>query len=97
MLVLWREQRRHPDGASLRDLLRIAPDVAPLLRRLPADRAVPIGARIWLGALLLYLLSPIDLVPDFIPVLGYLDDALICVIALRLATRAAGPAAIRQH
>jgi len=97
VLVLWLEQRRHPAGASLRDLLRLAPDVARLLRRLVADRSVDMGVRIWLGVLLVYLLSPIDLIPDFIPVLGYADDALVVAIALRFATRRAGSAAIEAH
>jgi len=46
---------------------------------------------------LVYLLSPIDLIPDFIPVLGYADDALVVAIALRFATRRAGSAAIERH
>lgn len=97
VLILWREQRRQPDGATLRDLLRLAPDVARLLKRLATDRTVPAGVRIWLAVLLVYLLSPIDLIPDFIPVLGYADDALVVVIALRFATRRAGSAAVEQH
>ena len=97
VLFLWIEQRRHPGGASLRDLLRLAPDVARLLRRLASDRSVSIGVRIWLGVLLVYLLSPIDLIPDFIPVLGYADDALVVAIALRFATRRAGSQAIEHH
>lgn len=94
---LWLEQRRHPDRASLRDLLRLAPDVIRLVKRLVSDPTVSIGVRIWLVALLVYLLSPIDLVPDFIPVLGYVDDALIVAIALRYATRRAGNDAIERH
>ncbi|MCU1551929.1 MAG: hypothetical protein JWR36_2489 [Glaciihabitans sp.] len=105
LLILWAalavvllvEQRKHPDGASLRDLLRLAPDVARLLKRLASDRSVPLAVRIMLLALLVYLLSPIDLIPDFIPVLGYADDALVVAIALRFATRRAGTAAIQQH
>lgn len=97
VLALWLEQRRHGDVVSLRELLRLAPDVVRLLGRLVRDRTVDVRTRIWLGALLLYLLSPIDLVPDFIPVLGYLDDALVVVIALRAATRAAGSDAIGRH
>lgn len=97
VLVLWLEQRKHPGRASLLDLLRIAPDVARLLKRLAADRAVPVGVRIWLGVLLVYLISPIDLIPDFIPVLGYADDALVVAIALRFATRRAGSEAIERH
>ncbi|MBC7596685.1 MAG: DUF1232 domain-containing protein [Kineosporiaceae bacterium] len=96
VLILWMEQRKHPGRASLLDLLRLAPDVARLLRRLAADRTVPVGTRVWLVVLLVYLVSPIDLIPDFIPVLGYTDDALVVAIALRFATRHAGSAAIER-
>jgi uncharacterized membrane protein YkvA (DUF1232 family) len=97
VLALWLEQRRHPGRAKLVDLLRLAPDVVRLLRRLAADQTVPLGVRIWLGVLVVYLISPIDLIPDFIPVLGYADDALIVAIALRFATRRAGSDAIERH
>lgn len=95
--VLWVEQRRHPGRTSFVDLLRLAPDVVRLLKRLASDKSVPVGVRIWLGILLVYLVSPIDLIPDFIPVLGYADDALVVAIALRYATRRAGRAAIEKH
>lgn len=97
VLILWLEQRRHPARASLHALLRLAPDVARLLKRIAVDPSVPASVRLWLGVLLVYLLSPIDLIPDFIPVLGYADDALVVAIALRFATRRAGPAAIERH
>ena len=97
VLVLWLEQRRHPAGFSLPDLLRLAPDVARLLNRLSGDRKVSFGVRIWLAVLLVYLLSPIDLIPDFIPVLGYADDAIVVAIALRFATRRAGREAVERH
>lgn len=97
VLVLWGEQRKHAGRSSFRDLLRLAPDVVRLLRRLAADRTVAWGVRVWLVVLLVYLVSPIDLIPDFIPVLGYADDALVVAIALRFATRRAGTAAIERH
>jgi len=97
VLVLWAEQRRHPRGASVRDLLRLAPDVVRLLNRLASDRSVSIRVRIWLGVLLVYLVSPIDLIPDFIPVLGYADDALVVAIALRFAIRHAGRESVDEH
>ncbi len=97
VVVLWIEQRRTPGTVSLGDILRLAPDVIRLVTRLVRDRTVSIGVRIWLGVLLVYLLSPIDLIPDFIPVLGYADDALVVAIALRFASRRAGSAAIERH
>jgi len=68
-----------------------------LLKRLAADRTVSIRVRIWLGVLLVYLVSPIDLIPDFIPVLGYADDALVVAIALRFAFRRAGRDSVEGH
>jgi uncharacterized membrane protein YkvA (DUF1232 family) len=94
--TLWRSQRPM-ERSRLRDLLRLVPDVARLLRRLSADRSVPTGVRLWLVILLVYLLFPIDLIPDFIPVLGYADDAVVIVLAIRFAMRWAGRAAIERH
>jgi uncharacterized membrane protein YkvA (DUF1232 family) len=95
--VMWSAQRRHPDRARLRDALRLIPDVVRLLRRLAADPALPRGIRVRLWLLMLYLIIPIDLIPDFIPVLGYADDAIIVAIAIRSIARTAGTDALRQH
>jgi uncharacterized membrane protein YkvA (DUF1232 family) len=95
--ALWWASRKQVDKVTLKDALRLVPDVVRLLRRLVADPTVPRGVRIWLGALLAYLLSPIDLIPDFIPFLGYADDALIVAVVLRFATRHAGVAALERH
>jgi len=95
--LLWRYARRHPDTVSMRDALRLLPNVARLIRRLTADKAVPLGVRVRLVLLLVYLASPIDLVPDFIPVVGYADDALLVAVVLRSVIRRAGPDAIERH
>ena len=97
LALLWRAQRHTPDKTRLRDALRLVPDVVRLLRRLAGDRALPRSVRFRLWLLLIYLISPIDLIPDFIPVLGYADDAIIVAIALRSITRRAGPEAVEQH
>lgn len=97
LAMLWRAQRHQSDKAGIRDALRLIPDVVRLLRRLAADPALPRGVRIRLLMLLGYLLMPIDLVPDFIPVIGYADDAIIVAIALRSVARRAGPEALDAH
>ena len=86
-----------PRGALLREALRLLPDVLRLIRRLAADPDLPRGVRIRLGALLAYLALPIDLIPDFIPVLGYADDAIIVTAVLRSVVRRAGAGAVRAH
>ncbi|MEQ0558141.1 YkvA family protein [Amycolatopsis sp. NEAU-NG30] len=86
-----------PRGGLLREALRLLPDVLRLLRRLAADKTLPRGVRVRLGLLLAYLALPIDLVPDFIPVLGYADDAIIVTAVLRGVVRRAGIDAVRAH
>src|SRR5436190_20798984 len=97
VVMLWRVQRDLGQHASLTPALRLLPDVIRLLHRLVSDPALPRRVRTVLALLLGYLLSPIDLIPDFIPVLGYADDAIIAAIALRSITRHAGPAALDRH
>lgn len=86
-----------PKDISVTDALRVLPDIVVLLRRLAADPQLPRGVRVRLLLMLLYLILPIDLVPDFIPVLGYADDAIVVVVALRSAARRAGPDALDKH
>ena len=86
-----------PKGNLLKETLRLLPDLVRLLRRLAGDRSVPRAARARLWLLLAYLAIPIDLVPDFVPVLGYADDAIIVSLVLRSVVRRAGPHVIRRH
>ena len=95
--LLWRSRSLYPGTVSMRDALRLLPDVIRLLRRLAADPNVPRGVRVRLLLLVAYLLSPIDLIPDFVPVLGYADDIIIVAIALRSVTRRAGQDAVERH
>ena len=95
--LLWRTYRHDADTHLLREVLRLLPDLIRLLRRLAADPELPRGVRVRLGLLIAYLVSPIDLIPDFVPVLGYADDALVVAVALRSVTRRAGASAITRH
>lgn len=86
-----------PDRGQLKEAFRLLPDLLRLLRRLAADRTLPRGVRIRLGLLLAYLAMPFDLIPDFIPVLGYADDVIIVTAVLRSTVRRAGLDAVRRH
>jgi uncharacterized membrane protein YkvA (DUF1232 family) len=86
-----------PEPGRLREALRLLPDLLRLLHRLAREPHLPRGVRIRLGLLLLYLAVPIDLIPDFIPVLGYADDAIIVIAVLRSVVRRAGLDAVRRH
>jgi uncharacterized membrane protein YkvA (DUF1232 family) len=92
--ILWFNR---PDDLRLRDTLRLLPDLVRLLRRLAADSTLPSGVRIRLWLLLAYLALPIDIVPDFIPVIGYADDAVIVALVLRSVARRAGRDALQRH
>jgi uncharacterized membrane protein YkvA (DUF1232 family) len=93
-LVLWLTK---PGDYDLKEALRLLPDLIRLIKRLAADPATPRGVRIRLALLLGYLALPFDLIPDFVPVLGYADDAIIVALVLRSATRSAGPDALAKH
>ncbi len=86
-----------PADLRVTDILRLLPDTVVLLRRLAADPDLPRGVRVRLLLLLAYLALPIDLIPDFIPVLGYADDAIVVALALRSVTRRAGSQALDKH
>jgi uncharacterized membrane protein YkvA (DUF1232 family) len=93
LLLLWRAR---PPDLTVREALRLLPDLVRLVRRLAADRSLPRGVRVRLWLLLVYLLSPVDLVPDVVPVLGYADDVVVVALALRSVVRASGAPAVRR-
>ncbi len=84
-------------GLDLRAAARLAPDLAHLLRALARDPESARGVRVRLVILLAYLASPIDIVPDFVPVLGQVDDVILIGLVLRHVVRRAGPAAVERH
>ena len=86
-----------PRRGVLREAPRLLPDSLRLLRRLLSDRGLPRGVRWRAGLVVGYLALPIDLVPDFIPVLGHADDAIVVVLVLRSMVRRAGLPAVRGH
>jgi uncharacterized membrane protein YkvA (DUF1232 family) len=86
-----------PREVPLRELLAVVPDVLRLLRSLVADRSVPADVRFVLIGLIAWILSPIDLIPEFIPVLGPLDDVVVAVVAMRYVRRRVGIAELEAR
>jgi uncharacterized membrane protein YkvA (DUF1232 family) len=84
-------------GRDARDVARFIPDCIVLFKRLLGDPRVPRSAKLAIGLLVPYLAMPFDLVPDFIPVAGQLDDALVVWAALRSVLRSAGPDLLAEH
>jgi len=80
-----------------RALAGFVPDCARLFARLARDPRVARRHKLMLAALAVYLASPIDLVPDFVPVAGQLDDAILVALVLRATLRSAGPGLMSEH
>lgn len=85
--------RRLPPGL-LREVAAFLPSCVTVARRLRADPRVPLRAKVALGAAALWVVSPIDLIPEFLPVIGPLDDVVVVVLALRYAARQVPRAAL---
>ena len=82
---------------SLRDMARFIPDCVVLVSRLLRDPRVPRRHKLILGALVGYLALPFDLVPDFIPVAGHLDDVLVVALTLRAVLKGTRGDLLREH
>jgi uncharacterized membrane protein YkvA (DUF1232 family) len=80
-----------------RALATFIPDCLVLFRGLVRDPRVPASRKLLLGALIAYLPMPFDLVPDFIPVAGQLDDAILAALVLRTLVRSGGPELVREY
>ena len=79
-----------PRDVRLGELVRVVPDVVRLARGLLADRSVPVSVKAALLGLLAWLINPIDVIPEFIPVLGPLDDVVVAILVLRFVRRRIG-------
>jgi uncharacterized membrane protein YkvA (DUF1232 family) len=80
-----------------RALASFIPDCIVLVHRLLRDPRVPRRRKFLLVALIAYLALPFDLIPDFIPVAGQLDDVIIVVLVLRRVLRGGGETVLREH
>ena len=94
LVVFW---VLRPRDVSVRELLGVIPDVLRLLRSLIADGSVPADVRIVLIGLIAWIVSPIDLIPEFIPGLGPLDDVIVAIVAMRYVRRRVGLDALRER
>ena len=93
LVLFW----QRPRGASVGEILLIVPETLRLLASLAKDGNLARGVRLRLGLLLVYLALPFDLIPDFIPVIGQLDDMIIAVLVLRSVVKLAGADVVAAH
>jgi uncharacterized membrane protein YkvA (DUF1232 family) len=94
ILVVWRSA---PSKATALDVVRLLPDVLRLAASLARDPVTPRSCRIALAGLALWIASPIDLIPEFVPVAGPLDDIVVAAIVLRWVGRRIGEQALKDH
>jgi uncharacterized membrane protein YkvA (DUF1232 family) len=83
--------------ADARALAGFVPDCVVLFRGLLGDPRVGRPHKALVALMLVYLASPVDLVPDFIPVAGQFDDAILVALVLRRVLHRAGPQLVREH
>jgi uncharacterized membrane protein YkvA (DUF1232 family) len=80
-----------------KQLARLLPDLAALLRGLFRDQRVPRSSKALVAFAIVWVVSPIDLVPEFLPVIGPLDDVIVVALVLRHLVKRAGPEVVRDH
>jgi uncharacterized membrane protein YkvA (DUF1232 family) len=80
-----------------RELVTLVPNLTRLFTGLMRDPRVPRRAKVVLGATAVYLASPLDLIPEFIPIVGSLDDAIIAAVVLRYVVRATSTEIVAEH
>lgn len=80
-----------------RELAALIPNLIVLFRGLLGDSRVPWSSKAWLWFALAWLVSPIDLIPEFLPVVGPLDDAIVAVLVLRYVLRRTDRAVLGEH
>lgn len=80
----WTNEKTGKLGGKLGEYLFLLPDFFILLGRLMIDKRVPTKQKLYVGGIVAYVMLPIDIIPDFIPVIGYLDDLLLVVMGLNM-------------
>ena len=83
--------------ATVREGIWLLPNVIKLLGRIVRDRRVPVRAKAFAGAVLVYVISPIDLIPDFVIGFGKLDDLILSAVAIQHLIESAGPEIVAEH
>ncbi len=86
-----------PRDVGLGAVVSVVPDVLRLGRGLVVDPTVPVRVRLALVLLVVWLVNPIDLVPEFVPVLGPLDDVIVTVLVLRFVRAQLGAGELRRR
>ncbi len=92
LVLLWLGRK-----TMARELVTLLPNLVRLFRGLLRDPRVPRGSKVLLVVGAVWLASPIDLIPEFLPGIGGLDDAVVAGLVLRHLVKRAGPEVVREH
>lgn len=84
-------------GAAPADLAALLPSVARLFLRLLRDRSIPLRVRARILVAVAYNVQPINVIPDFVPVIGFVDNVVVTAWALRSTVRRAGREVVVRH
>jgi uncharacterized membrane protein YkvA (DUF1232 family) len=94
VVLIWLHR---PSRELARQALALLPDLLRMARRVAADPGTPPAVRVGLVGLALWIASPIDLLPEFLPGIGPLDDIVVAAVVLRWAGRRLGQQTLRRH
>jgi uncharacterized membrane protein YkvA (DUF1232 family) len=83
--------------SAARELVTLLPNLVALFKGVLRDPRVSRGSKLWIGLALAWFASPIDLIPEFIPIVGPLDDAIVAALVLRHVLRRAGHGVVESH
>lgn len=80
----WTSEKTGKTGNKVAEFLFLLPDLFILVCRIAVDKRVPIKRKLMLGGVIAYVMMPLDIIPDFIPVLGQVDDLVVVVMGLNM-------------
>jgi uncharacterized membrane protein YkvA (DUF1232 family) len=83
--------------SAARELATLIPNLVVLFRGLLGDPRVPRSSKVWIWIAIVWFVSPIDLIPEFIPIAGPLDDAIVAALVLRHVLRRSGAEVVAEH
>ena len=93
----YKHERFQGKYGELIDYLLLLPDFIALMVRLAKDSRIAKSQKLMIGGIILYVISPLDIVPDFIPVIGLVDDLLLVVYGLNSILNEIDPEIVREH
>src|SRR5690554_846150 len=93
----WTNEKTGKLGGKLGEYLFLLPDFFILICRLAVDKRVPIKEKLMISGIIAYVIMPLDLIPDFIPIIGYMDDLVFVVLGLNMILNGTDPKVLQDN